>query len=537
MKKPDVAIVGSGIAGTTIAFLLTQWGRTVAMFEAGPRYEYPHRPQYEDEIMHLYRDPRHVIARDLRRLVVTGNYKDSESLAYEQIMVVGGMATRWSAWTPRYGVNDFRTQSQFGYGQDWPITYAELEPYYCRAEALIGISGTDEDNPFAPPRSRPLPLPAFAHSYEDRLLMDRLKQEGLVAHTVPQARTSAAYDGRPGCVNFGVCGVCPIGARYSPNHHLELALQTGKLTLHTDAAVRRVMVRPDGHAGGLLYYQENRRQAEQGARAVVVAAGAIESARLLLHSAGEGGAAQRINQSGQVGQNLMFNHIYMTAAHYKDHFYTGRIGASTAQSQQFADPPDRRKHGGVKVDFQSAMSGAFGRDHSGRGGNAWQEGPSPVQLEWESTDDVLADIGSSCDTRAFAVHAETVASPSKFVTLSSSLDRFGDAFARVHHQSNAFDEEARLYAAQVGKDFALKSGAEDFEQPRRFSNGHHHLGTCRMGADPEGSVVDGSGRAHGVPNLYVVGASTFPGSSSMNPTLTLVALAIRTAERIHASLP
>ncbi len=218
--------------------------------------------------------------------------------------------------------------------------------------------------------------------------------------------------------------------------------------------------------------------------------------------------------------------------------YVGRSGAPTAQSHQFVSPVDRRKHGGVKVDFQNLPYAGMRRDYAGRGGVAWQEGPSPVRTDWRSTADVLRDVGRIAHQAAFAVHAETVPSEQKFVGLSAQVDRFGDSVARVHHQSNEFDAEAHAFATQVGHDFATKSGAAEIFRPdNEFTNGHHHIGTLRMGARPNDSVVDAHGRVHGYSNLYVAGASTFPSSSSMNPTLTLVALAIRTAEHLHATLP
>ena len=116
----------------------------------------------------------------------------------ERVMVVGGTATVWQAVTLRMLPQDFKTRTWYGYGEDWPLVYDDLEPYYCKAEALLGVSGTDADNPFAPRRSSPYPLPAFELSYDDAIFADRLRQHGIVLHTTPQARTRAAYGGRPG---------------------------------------------------------------------------------------------------------------------------------------------------------------------------------------------------------------------------------------------------------------------------------------------------------------------------------------------------
>jgi choline dehydrogenase-like flavoprotein len=535
MKEPsnaDVSIVGSGIAGTTIAYLLTKWGHRVAMFEVGPMYDYPFLKQYTDEIVHLYRDPRYKIGPGLRKLEVTGDYRDLEP---EQYLVVGGMASHWSGWTPRWLPSHFETKRRFGYGVDWPIRYADIEPYYCKAEAHLGISGTDDDNPFAPPRSKPYPLPPFEFGYGDKVLAGRLKEKNIVLHTAPQARTRAPYDGRPACANTGVCGVCPIGARYAPQHHLRLAMETGRLTLETNAAVRRILADRDGVVSGLLFYRDNRQATESSARTLVVAAGAIESARLLLLSAREGGAAGRINQSGQVGQNLMFPHIWPAIYTYAEPLYTGRMGPATAECHQFAEPPGQEKHGGLKIDFSSNL-GVFHRDYAGGAGDDWEEGVPSLHPPWHNRQELLKEVDRGRFQREVGIHAESVPTPEKYVGLSKLVDRFGDPVARVQHQSNEFDEAAKQYAFSIAKLFASATRAKDFEQVQEFSTGHHHHGTCRMGSDPAHAVVDSYGQVHGFRNLFVAGASIFASTSPFNPTLTIVALAIRTAERIHASL-
>ena len=153
--EPEVVIVGTGIAGTTLAYLLTQWGHRVKMFEVGPPYGYPHLKQYTDEVVHLYRDPKNLVASDIRKLEVTGNYRDSQSLIQEQIMVVGGMATRWSAWTPRLLPSNFNSLSRSGYGEDLPSRMKSWSPIIAgrrRTWASRGRTRTTRLRPRAPSR-------------------------------------------------------------------------------------------------------------------------------------------------------------------------------------------------------------------------------------------------------------------------------------------------------------------------------------------------------------------------------------------------
>ena len=136
--------------------------------------------------------------------------------------------------------------------------------------------------------------------------------------------------------------------------------------------------------------------------------------------------------------------------------------------------------------------------------------------------------------RVLYLHAESEPSAAKYVTLSPQRDRFGDPFAHVHYEWSAFDHETHAFAGALFDKFAAASGATEasLNAPDSYFSGNHHMGTCRMGRGPSESVVDSFGRVHGSPNVFVVGSSTFPGSGAVNPTLTIVALAMRTADHL-----
>jgi choline dehydrogenase-like flavoprotein len=274
MTESTVAIVGSGPSGAALAYALSIRGHDVVVFEKGPDYPYPYAPQFADQVQHLYSNPAYVLPDDLKRVDQSGGYRGDLNL--DLFMNVGGAGSRWAGLTMRMVPNDFRTKSQYGYGQDWPFTYDELEPYYCRAEAHLGTAGTDEDNPWAPPRSRPYPLPPFELTHDDQRMAAKLKAHGIVLHTTPQARTHEAYDDRFPCVNFGTCWVCPVGARYSPSHHLDKAAKTGRCRVITNASVRRIVTDDRGRAIALVYRLNHERQdQEHAAKVIVIAAGAI----------------------------------------------------------------------------------------------------------------------------------------------------------------------------------------------------------------------------------------------------------------------
>lgn len=521
MSESTVAIVGSGVAATAIAFHLTQRGHDVVIFEKGPDYPYPHAAQFHERINYLYHNPAWELPVDLKHVTLAGDY--SQDFESERGMVVGGSATHWSAMTPRMIPSDFRTRTLYGFGDDWPISYDELEPYYCSAEAFLGVSGTDADNPFAPPRSRPFPLPPFELGYEDRILAERLRKQGIILHTTPQARTRHAYDGRPGCQNFGACAVCPIGARFSPNHLLARAQATGLCRVMANVSVRRITLDAAGQARAIVYQPNDAiAEREHAAKMIIVAAGAIESARLLLLSADSRHPDGIGNGAGHVGRHLTFHHIWRGAIQYNERFYPGRVGAVTGQSHQYRRPPTRGTHGGIKVEFSASP--------------VYFDDPTRPR---KSGADVLDDMKLQPYRRFIGLHAESVTSERKYVTLSRECDRFGDPFAHVQYESNGFDHESHRYARDIFLKFAQATGGEPavMDEFHEYHSGAHHMGTCRMGQDASDSVVDTFGRVHGIPNLLVAGSSIFVGTSgAANPTLTLVALALRTADYISREL-
>jgi choline dehydrogenase-like flavoprotein len=447
--------------------------------------------------------------------------------------VEGGMAARWEAICARQPPADFHTRSRYGFGADWPFGYDELEPWLGRAERWMGVAGTDDDNPFAPPRSTPYPMPAFPLSWGDRWLAERLAAGGLHVHTTPQARNPRPYDDRAACANFGTCAVCPIGARYSPQHHLRPLVAGGRVRLFTGTAVRRVLVDAAGRARGLLVRPVvGGAEREHAADRVVVAAGALESARLLLLSTAPGFPDGLGNRSGHVGRHLVFHHLWLGRLRFAEALYPGRFGGWTAESLQFTDPPRRGRHGGVKVELSSRRAYA-----------TWE----PLRV-WESPGDVLAAATDAADVaaaltpvphwRPITFHAEAAPGPGKRLVLAAARDRFGDRLAHVHYELDDFDHETYAYCRQLFARYRDASGADAAElaDVDTYYSGFHHMGTCRVSAAEADGVTDPWGRVHGVAGLWLAGGAVFAGSSTVNPTLTMVALALRTADALAAGL-
>jgi glucose dehydrogenase len=517
-----VAIVGSGIVGTTLALELVERGHRVDLFEKGPDTPYPHAPQYEERVRYLYNDPARRLPRDLRRVTAAGPY--AYDLTAELVQTVGGAATVWGGMVDRLHPRDFHTRTRYGYAADWPLDYDALEPYYTRAEERLGVAGADDAAPFGSPRSRPYPLPAFEFSYDVARLAERLRAAGLALTTCPQARTRAAYDGRPACANIGACDTCPIGARYSPNHHLARALATGRLTLHANTTVRRVDVDASGRARAIFYRaNDGARDVEHAADAIVLAGGAIETARLLLLSTSTRHPDGLGNGAGHVGRHLMFHHFWPAHLDFDEDLFPGRIGPEMAQSRQFLDPPTRGKHGGLLWQLPS-LSGIdqHARDRAG----------------WRTGADVMASLAGMARCEALGFHGEAAPAANKLVKLSTERDRFGDAFAHVQHVWTAFDDETHAFARSVLARIAAatRATASAIAPLESANSGYHHLGTCRMSAGPRDGVVDTFGAVHNVPRLFIAGGATFPSVGAVHPTLTMVALALRTADHLLDAL-
>lgn len=517
----DVAIIGSGVAGALIAWQLVRRGYSVRIFEKGPEYPYPHASQFEAEVTHLDTPTEFRLPGDIKGHTVSGDYK--RNLEIERFMYTGGSANRWEGIALRMIPEDFRTRTLFGFGADWPLRYSDLEPYYCRAEAALGVSGTDDDNPFAPRRSRPFPLAPFELAHDDVVLAERLKRDGLHLHTTPQARTRQPYDGRPMCQNFGRCPVCPIGVRYSPGLHLQRAVETGLCTITTNASVRRIDA--DGsRAKGVVYrINDERLDREHYAGLIVLAAGAIESIRVLLLS-GNTQHPDGIGNAGcMVGKRFTYHHMWGGNIRLKEPMHRGRIGGFTGQSHQFINPETRGRHGGVKIEF-SSRAPAFHRE---------------ADRPWKSVEELHERLRRSMRLRLVQLHAETDPTPDKYVALSERRDRFGDPFAHVHYASSQFDADTHQYALGLLRRYAKALDAEIASTPtlNGFNSGSHHMGGCVMGSGPADSVTDRFGQVHGLANLYIAGSSLFSACCGPNnPTLTIAALALRTADKIAEDL-
>ncbi len=508
----DLCIVGAGIAGALLAAEASRAGRSVVMIEAGRRFDFARRL---DQLRHRqtlggplwpWEDPRRDGYVDSSASSIGVHYP----LEDYRVKGVGGSTLHWDAHVSRLMPSDFRTASTYGHGVNWPLTYAQLEPYYSQAEWTIGVSGTPGG--LQPPRMRDYPMPGFPYSVDERSWLPVTERLGISVYPSAYAINSQPYDGRSGCLAFASCSVCPSGARYSADFHVTAAERTGHCDLLTETVARRIDLSGSGDVRAIHASTLDGKDMEVHARVYVIAAHAIESARLLLLS-------KCGNHSDQVGRNFMEHVGIEVDGRLADRrFFPNRIGFDRLESLSYYDGKERRRRGALKLEFQ---------------------------FEHDPLQDLSADLWGSALARhdkeqfghwlSLEVETEMQPKPESRITLDPhEKDLFGDAVPHMHLAFDDIDRQTQRRAMEIASELLEASGARDIAPAALSSSSFdgHHMGTCRMSDDPQAGVVDRNCRVHGTSNLYVVGSSVFPTSGALQPTLTIAALSLRLAEHL-----
>jgi glucose dehydrogenase len=532
----DVAIVGSGIAGALIAWKLASSGAKVVVLEAGPPVERASGIERALSTIHTGLPgaaiaehpwaPRPSTLDPNNYLVQTGPNPFVSN--YER--VVGGTTWHWLGTALRLIPNDFRLKSTYGVGEDWPIGYDDLEPWYLAAERTVGVAGeSGEDN--GAPRSGPYPMPPHPLTYSDQQFLAALKPLGLnVTHT-PQARVSQpeGFNGRPQCCGNAFCiPMCPIGAKYDATVHLGLAQQAGAELRH-NAVVYRLDADANGRISRLHYRTPGGTNRSQSARSFVVAAHAIETPKLLLMSRSDVFPKGLANSSDQVGRNLMDHPTQLSYALAPKPMGPYRSPLSTAGVENLRDGAFRKERGAFRIEIGNDGWSWPGLDPVG-----WAE--QLIKQGVRGTD--LYNRIGELNLRAIRVAGlvEQLPVADSRVTLSDRTDAIGIPRPDVHYVISDYtmkglqaarDQFARLFAAL---------GATDLTQVDQIQGAGHIMGTYRMGPDAKTSVTDSFGRTWDHPNLWLAGSGLFPTVGTANPTLTIAALALRAAPEIAKNL-
>ena len=521
----DVCIIGAGPAGALVAHRAAKAGYSVVVLDAGPRFDFEDRSEREERAIRpgSSRPPWNMGEEGghEKRDAYTSSGPKEYPLNTARVKGVGGSTLHWQGMVMRLHERDFRLHSETGMGVDWPLSYADLRPYYARAERAFGVAGAS-DNPFAPPRTTPFPLPAFPPSHSDAMFAEACESLEITTHSVPNARNSESYRGRSECLGYGTCKpVCPSGAKYDATATIDGAEKAGAVVIdrapvqhlkHDDAGdsvIAAVYATPDG--------KTHRQEASE----FVLAAGGVETPRLLLLSKSPQYPDGLANSSGLVGR------------YFTDHFFAGvggvvdertrqhHVGFNTTESHQFYDQPADGSRTAIKLEFWNYA------------------GPTPADIALSGSslgDDLLDNIREEYGNHlAIGALVEQVPQYENRVTLDDSkTDDHGNPVPEVvwslDDRTRRTIERANRIQHRIMDE--LDANVRWVIGPEKTGAAFHHMGTTRMGTDPKSSVVGPDMRTHDLDNLTIAGSSVFPTTGAMNPTLTIAALSLSAADEL-----
>ncbi|MBC9035130.1 GMC family oxidoreductase [Sphingomonas sp. JC676] len=547
----DVIIVGSGAAGAMAAYSLTKAGLRCLMLEAGRDYD----PQAEVNMMAPESDAplRGASTPDKPfgyfDATVGGGWevdgepytmREGTDFRWYRSRMLGGRTNHWGRHVPRWGPYDFKPFSRDGLGVDWPIGYDDVAPFYDRVERMIGVNGGRielENHPDSPPGCLMQPP---APRIPEMLIKATCETMGIpvrAAHTAvltrdmpdPVAPRSACFNATP-CTRG-----CTIGAMFQTTTSLlPMAKATGRLTIVTDAMVSRVVMANAGRAAGVEYVDRKTGARHQvKARAVILAAGTCETTRLLLNS---GDTPHGLaNASGQLGRNLTDStgasfRAYVPALADRPRYNEDGIGGQHIYIPFWLYQEQKRGELDFARGYHFEIGGRFGVPPAAALPRVWG-----AELK-------KAVRSASGATIGMTLRGEMIPNKDTYCEIDPAVkDRFGIpvlrfAFRWSQHELNQVAHGQRTAHAVFKRMNATILDPELPPEKLITAGGEiiHELGTARMGADARSSVVDSFGQAWDVGNLVLMDGAIFASGAHKNPTLTILALALRASERLAA---
>jgi len=538
-EQYDVAVVGSGAGGATAAYVLVNAGLKVILLEAGrnlnpPKdflthampYDLPFRGngkpgEYDglwkinEYTAHLYTNPRN------------DTYDSMERFHWTRLRAVGGRTNTWGRSCFRHGPMDFKTKSTQGFGEDWPISYQDLAPYYDKADRLVGISGESDNYVNMPDGVYAAPPHKWRCTELD--LKKRLQSIGVPLVSERTAVLSAPYDGRPACHYCGACGHgCDVRARFSSLDVIIPKLRRkSNFTLRTHAIAHQVLVDENGLARGVSFVDAlSRKDYEVRARAVVLAASTVESGRIMLNSKTRFHPSGLGNSSGLVGHYLMDSvksgAVVGVLPEWKNRKRANEDGAggSHVTIPRFNYKRENNYHGGYFI----LVGSGFGRGLTSAGGlTGW--GASLKQQ-------IRERYGATLSLRGYGERMPVFGN--SFEIDPDHKDTYG--IPQVRFRCGHSENDLKMMEDMYGWMERILRGCGAGILPYRkmlepLGDATHECGTARMGADPKTSVLNSWCQSHDVKNVFVTDASCFvslPGTHGI--TTWIMALAWRAAE-------
>jgi choline dehydrogenase-like flavoprotein len=522
----DVLVVGAGASGSVATKELAEAGFSVVCLEQGgwtSASDYPgNKPEYELLAQKKWHPNPNVRERGEDYPCDTSD-SDVNPLMWSG---VGGSTILYAAHWARMLPSDFRARSLDGVADDWPFTYEDLLPYYQACERQMGVSGLGGDPAF--PDGAEMPNPAFPIHKMGRKAAEGMNKLGWHWWPAPNAMPSnGAYDGLAQCARRGVCLTgCPQGAKASTDLTHWPGAQKAGARLVTGARVRKIETDDQGLATGAIYIDRDGNEQRQTADVVIICATGVGTPRLLLMSADERNPDGLANSTGLVGKRLMMHPYAAVIGIYDDPLesWMGPSGQTIHTYEFFESDPSRGFARGTK--WQVMPTGGPMGMRSGYGG-------APLEDRFGEAlhRNVKEQLGHGFE---WGIIAEDLPEQTNYVTLDGQLtDSDGLPAPKIVYRNSENTKAMIDFNLERAKEAHEAAGAKKLMvTPLMRDCGWHLMGTAVMGEDPATSVVDGYGRSHDVPNLYIYDGSVFPSSSGSNPTATICAVALRSVEHL-----
>ncbi|MDB5059269.1 MAG: rane-bound D-gluconate 2-dehydrogenase large subunit [Chloroflexi bacterium] len=550
LPKADVLLIGIGAAGGIASYVLTKAGLSVVALEAGPRLSNAEFAKQLDEVGGY--EARNVLgAPKVNHEIPTWRPRASMPVQhlkppYAILManLVGGTSVHFGAQFWRFHESDFkvRTYTVERYGTkalpagsalaDWPVSHADMEPYYDQVEYLIGVSGRGGSNPFEAPRSRDYPLPPVRSMGSAELATKAMRELGYHPFPQPAAVLSRRFNGRPACTFCDFCdgfGCWNNSKSSTLVSAIPAAEKTGKLEIRPNSRVMRILTDSAGNASGVEYLDSNGQTVTQPAAFVILSTYTYENTRLLLVSRTSMFPNGLANNHGQVGKYYMA-HYYPSANGIFPGKATNMFSGTASQGVAMDDlNADNFDHAGLGF-----IRGAeIGVSNEVRPIGAAANVPPDVPMWGAAYKQWLRQYGNSIIT--VSGQLENIPSVHNFLDLDpTKKDPLGMPVVRVTYDLHENEMRAGNYMLKKATEILKAMGATKtwYYPPSPLAINSHAYGGTRTGEDPATSVVDPYLITHEVRNLAVLGASTFPSTTGFNPTCTVEATAWFAAEHI-----
>jgi len=530
-----VIVIGSGASGGMAAWNLTKQGIDVLLLDAGDKFD---RSKYWTHVQ-----PWEAQARAARGERPPQFFLDTTEQPYAtpegrpfaltRVWGHGGKTNVWGRVSLRYSQMDLKAAERDGWEIPWPIAYADIAPYYDQVEQLIGVCGGTDDSEALPGSKflQPPPAPRCG----ERLLQKAMTGVGIPVVAGRRANMTRPTRGFAACHYCGNCGAgCDTASFFcSADHLLPFALKTGKLEIRSNAVVARILTGADGLARGVQYFDRQTGAERQAlAKVVVVGASCVDSTRILLNSKSERHPNGIGNSSDVIGRYLC-EQIRLNVTGYLPALVGTKtqndrgIGGEHIYMPRFNHRPGR------------------GRDYlRGFGAQFWNTGASVSGAH--SGSERVPGFGAALKKEIKARHpawfeihpfGEVLPYAHNRITVDPArADKYGVPLPNIDYRIGENERKMTEHMADTVEEIVKAAGGVLVNYRRAqldaMGSAIHEHGTCRMGADPKRSALNGFNQMHDVKNVFVVDGSSFPNASEKNPTLTILALAWRATDRL-----